>query len=414
MGAQWRGGARARLQPLPSSSCRTPIRYPLRLFVLPDSDPVPTVGRGPGAATTTHTAITRTGVSCGRPMAGRARLPRTTLVRRAGLRSGTHGGARVGRANTTTHTVMPDPLPRLPRLRSGAHHHSPYRRSIVVPDSDPVPTVGRGPRAATTTHTAIRRTGVSCGRPVWTGAATTTTRLATEVSSYRTPIRYPRWGAGRTRLPPHTLSSPATSLVSPDSDRGPTPPLVLPTKCRLAGLRSGIHGGARDGRGYHHTHCHPLPHHSSYRRSVVLPDPDPVTTPPIRLTGPRSGTHGGARDGRGYNQPYGQTRVRASLVGAQWGRARLPRTTLVRLAGPRSGTHGGARAGRGKTTNNHAYGRLLWAPSGDGRGNWRNTARCYGTQPKSWAQVTPMWSNVQTGARPLLDIANAGPIADRP
>ena len=48
-------------------------------FVLPDSDPVPTVGRGRGAATTKRTnptstpapPPTRTGVSCGRPMVAR-------------------------------------------------------------------------------------------------------------------------------------------------------------------------------------------------------------------------------------------------------------------------------------------------------------------------------------------------------
>ena len=84
-------------------------------LVVPDSDPVPTVGRGTGAA--------------------------THPIRRAGPRSGTHGGARAG---------------------ARLHHHSSCQRSVVLtdpdpvptppfvlPDSDPVPTVGRGTGAAT-------------------------------------------------------------------------------------------------------------------------------------------------------------------------------------------------------------------------------------------------------------------------
>ena len=105
---------------------------------------------GPGSGThggarvvrTPAIAFTRTGVSCGRPWglgAGRARRLRTTPLRLTGPRSGTHASSD-GR---------PTP-PRLPRLRSGA---TPY---LVVPDSDPVPTVGRGWWARQLSHSRVR------------------------------------------------------------------------------------------------------------------------------------------------------------------------------------------------------------------------------------------------------------------
>ena len=126
------------------------VRGNTQPFVVPDSDPVPMVGRGQGRGyhpnprnqrTRTNSNTSRRGVSRGRPM----------------------GGVR------------------------GYHPDSSCRRSFVLPDPDPVPTVGRG-----------------------TGAATTQPRL-------------PRLRSGGPPLP------------------------------RLAGLRSGTHGGARDGRGYHPT-----------------------------------------------------------------------------------------------------------------------------------------------------------------
>ena len=121
-----------------------------------------------------QTPTTRTGVSCGHPMGGarrgynhHLRLPRLrsgthSVTRRAGPRSGTHGGARARRGYhlnprnqqtpTTTRTGVSCGRPmggagrgydhhlRLPRLRSGT------TPPFVVPDSDPVPTVGQTSR----------------------------------------------------------------------------------------------------------------------------------------------------------------------------------------------------------------------------------------------------------------------------
>ena len=122
------------------SSCRTPIRYPRRgaerarlhhqrsqtttrtgascgrpwgrgaahaihPLVMPDPDPVPTVGHGPGAATTTLTCHPQPpNSSPPTPIGG------PTTIRRAGPRSGTHGGARNGRGNHHTHLSSPTPI----------------------------------------------------------------------------------------------------------------------------------------------------------------------------------------------------------------------------------------------------------------------------------------------------------------
>ncbi len=69
----------------------------------------------------------------------------------------------------------------------------------VVPDSDPVPTVGRGTGAVIPTNlpplTHIRHS---------------------RDPSCRTPIRYPRWGAGRARLSPPTCRPLPTSGIPPN------------------------------------------------------------------------------------------------------------------------------------------------------------------------------------------------------
>ena len=94
-----------------NSSCRTPIRYPQW-------------GAGQGAAPGNHPhSSCRTPIRHPRWGACRARLLRTTPIRLAGSRSGTHSGARAGRGSCEP-------------------------PSFVLPDSDPVPTVGRGPGAA--------------------------------------------------------------------------------------------------------------------------------------------------------------------------------------------------------------------------------------------------------------------------
>ena len=142
-------------------SSHNPSRGPINgqlpnphFFVLPDSDPAPTVGRGPGAATTQFVS----------PDSDRGPTQPSVMpakCRRAGLRSGTHGGARAGRGYH--HTIPCTRVPTTPSPHRG-YRLSPARRTKtttpVLPDSDPVPTVGRGPGAATT------RTGVSCGRPM--------------------------------------------------------------------------------------------------------------------------------------------------------------------------------------------------------------------------------------------------------
>ena len=135
------------------SSCRTPIRYPRW-------------GAARGAAPGNHPHS-----SCRTPIRYPRWGPGQALTRplvRASLVGAPGWGP--GAAKTST-------PPSLPRLRSGAHsvprltgEMSSCRRSVVVPDSDPVPTVGRGTGAAPANHPH---------------------------SSCRTPIRYPRWGAGQ-------------------------------------------------------------------------------------------------------------------------------------------------------------------------------------------------------------------------
>ena len=175
--------------------------------------------------------------------------------RLAGLRSGTHGGARAGRGACnppTTQNGLANPQPPLLSCR----------RNIVLPDSDPEPTAGLG-----------------------TGAAPAT---------------------------PHNAKRPG---------KPPTTPTVLSAKCRLAGPRSGTHGGARDGRGA-------ATHHNAERPGTPGHPPNSSYRTPIRY--PRWGT----------------------------GRARQPPPTHNRQATP--------------LLPNHSYGRLLWAPDGGaraGRGN---------------------------------------------
>ena len=143
------------------------------------------VGLGPGAATTP-------------PRLPRLRSGARSALRLAGLRSGTHGGARAGRGackpptTTTTRRGVSCGRPMVGRGAASSNHtfnnrlageDSFCRRSVVLPDSDPVPTVGLGPGAATTPPRLPRLRSGGRLRP----------------SSCRTPIRHPRWGAGWAR-----------------------------------------------------------------------------------------------------------------------------------------------------------------------------------------------------------------------
>ena len=179
-------------------------------------------------------------LGCGRPM---ARGAPTTPTRLAGLRSGTHGGARARARQHHQHT-------RLPRLRSGTspHRHStttvlPDSDSLVVPDSDPVPTVGRGPGRGNTTNTLVFPD--SDRGPHHTAIPPQPSCRTQAHSSCRTPIRYPRWGAGQgAAIPPTHSSSPTPigDLTTPPFHHNRLAGLRL---TRRAGLRSGTHGGAR-------------------------------------------------------------------------------------------------------------------------------------------------------------------------
>ena len=136
---------------------------------------------------------------------------------------------------------------------------------FVVPDPDPVPMVGRRMGAATTQpfvvpDAAIRRagprSGTHGGAQDGRGYHSTLRRTGRRYSSCRTPIRYPRRGAGRGRLPPNPSSCRTPLFVVPDPDPVPTvgrrmgaattQPFVVPDAAiRLAGLRSGTHDGPR-------------------------------------------------------------------------------------------------------------------------------------------------------------------------
>ena len=177
-------------------------------FVVPDPDPVSTVGRGTGAATTQpRLPRLRSGATTppvvpdpdpvptvGRRTGHGAIIP---PIRRAGLRSGTHGGDRDGRGYNHTRSTIEVPglisscrTPiRYPRWGAGQGAAPPFH-PFVVPDPDPAPTVGRGKGAATTQPRLPRlRSG------------------ATTPSSCRTPIRYPRWGSGQGAATPPTHSN---------------------------------------------------------------------------------------------------------------------------------------------------------------------------------------------------------------
>ncbi len=172
-------------------------------------------------------------------------------TRRAGPRSGTHG-AGYGRG--------------YPHQPPTHYPHPPFPQP-VVPDPDPVPTVGRGTGAATppTSH------------PLPTSAIPPTRRAGA--------TQYPRWGTGRARLPPST-SHPATppSPVVPDSDPVPmargtgaaTPPTshTLPTSGVLPTRRAGATRYPRWGAGRAR-----LPH-----QPATQPHPRTPTLHPQRST----------------------------------------------------------------------------------------------------------------------------------
>ena len=138
-------------------------------------------------------------------------------------------------------------------------------------------------------------------------------------SSCRTPIRYPRWGAGRARIHP----------------RRPTPPVRASlVGARWSGARVNLQRHLYTPRARHHHHRLAGPR-SGTQPLPRLPRLRSGTSPhrrsnPIRLPGLRSGTHGGAR-GAATTPP----RVRASLVGARggWG-AGNPPTPFVHPARP--------------------------------------------------------------------------------
>ena len=128
----------------------------------------------------------------------------------------------------------------------------------------------RYPRLRSGAHSALRRAGLRSGTRSCHPATLSLSSRAKPRDLRRSPTTTTLFMATRAYL----------NLVSPDSDRGPTPPFVLPdsdpvptvgrgtgaattqprlprlrsgahTALRLAGLRSGTHGGARGARGYH-------------------------------------------------------------------------------------------------------------------------------------------------------------------
>ena len=148
---------------------------------------------------------------------------------------------------------------------------------FVLPDPDTVPTVGHGTGAATTqTHESNKhpRTPTPLVRASLVGALW--------------------WGPG--------AATTSTPFVSPDSDRGPTPSLVLTAKYRLA-----------------------RPHYSSYRT-------------PIRY--PRWGDSGARLPPKYLRIP---PLVRASLVGAPWWGPGAATTTLTPVIPTRPTRHSRAK-----------------------------------------------------------------------
>ena len=187
------------------SSYRTPIRYPLRLSSYRTPIRYPRWGTGRGAATDatplrnrpgTYSTTTRRGVSCGRPM-GRGAAPPPLVM---------PAQCRLAGEVPSCRTPIRYPL----RLSS-------YRTPIRYPRWG----TGRGAATDATplrnrpgTYSTTTRRGVSCGRPMGRGAAPpplvmpAQCRLAGEVPSCRTPIRYPRWGAATDATP--FLKTPST------------------------------------------------------------------------------------------------------------------------------------------------------------------------------------------------------------
>ena len=258
-----------------------------------------------------------------------------TLPRRAGLRSGTHGGreAEQGHAQSTTTPLPPGrshapsscrtPI-RYPRWAGGGagprpihDHATPAREitpSLVVPYPDPVPRVGGRRSRATPNpqprqgdHTLTRLTGLRSGTHGGREAKRGHTHITITLlppgrshapSSCRTPIRYPRWaGCGAGPRPIHDHATPAReitpSLVLPDSDpvpmvggmRSGASPNPRPrnslqgghTLTRLTGPRSGTHGGRKAERGHAQTATTPLPPGRSHPHSSCQ---TPIRYPP--------------------------------------------------------------------------------------------------------------------------------------
>ena len=199
------------LVPSPSS-CRIPLRHP---------GPRPRPGTTPSSPRTPMR-------HCARP------------IRHAGLRSGTHGGARgwvrqpARHSQTTTRTGVS--CGRTWERGAGSATHP----TFVIPDPDPVATVGLWDGAAapiqtdeSTKHRRIPTRHVralGCGRPMRRGA------FYDHHSSAGLRCRYPRWG----------LEGYAYACTTPNCQEphpGPRSGTALPY-IRHTGLRSGTHGGA--------------------------------------------------------------------------------------------------------------------------------------------------------------------------
>ena len=145
-------------------------------------------------------------------------------------------------------------------------------------------TISVAPRGALTSILSPRRgSGLAarllrqapCRRPWGLGAATGATPIRNRSASQKTTTRRGvsrgrpwRRGAASSNHTPQNHNRLADEVPSSPTPIGDPP---LP---RLAGPRSGTHGGARDGRGNHHTHL------SSPTPFLVSPDSDRGPTPP--------------------------------------------------------------------------------------------------------------------------------------
>ena len=153
--------------------------------------------------------------------------------RHSGLRSSTHTPTVLPDSDPVpTPTVLPHPdaVPTVGPGRRTRPHHS-HVTTTTNPLSPPPssPTLARHPRPRSGTFPQV----IPDADPEPRGRARQPPQPSSPQPSYRTPMRYPRWGPGgaharttHTSLPPQTPSPlhrrPRPLPVIPDPDRGPT------------------------------------------------------------------------------------------------------------------------------------------------------------------------------------------------